>query len=170
MKKAPLALSLAVVIGVSGCYGGFNLTRKLHSWNGSVGGKWVNEGVFLGLNILPVYGFAMLGDAIVFNSVEFWTGKNPILAKNVKSVQQGDLQAVMSYTPGDHRLRVDSFEKGKLASTVVFEQGKEGMEARDAKGGVIMTAKSVDGVVVLADASGKQLGRYDPAKIEELAR
>ncbi len=168
MRKSHVALALGVLVAMSGCYGNFNLTHKLWKWNGEVGKKWVNEGVFLGLNIIPVYFFATLGDAIVFNSIEFWTGKNPVMAKNVKSIQDGDKQAVLSYTPADHRLRVDSFEKGKITSTVVFEQERDGMAARDSKGALLMSAKTVDGMVVLSDPSGKQLGKYDPAKIAEM--
>ncbi len=170
MRKSYAALTLAVMVGVSGCYGNFNLTRKVWKWNGEVGGKWLNEGVFLGLNIIPVYFFATLGDAIVFNSIEFWTGKNPVMAKNVKSIQDGDKQAVLSYTPGDHRLRVDSFEKGKIVSTVVFEQGKDGMVARDAKGALLMSAKTVDGRVVLSDSEGRTVGAYGPEAIAQAAR
>lgn len=65
---------------VSGCYGPFNLTRQLHRWNGQVGDKYVNELVFLALTILPlpVYGVAVLADMVIFNSIEFWTGRNPV--------------------------------------------------------------------------------------------
>jgi hypothetical protein len=168
MRKSPMLVALAVLVGLSGCYGNFNLTRKLWKWNGTIGTKWVNEAAFLGLVILPVYEFASLGDAIIFNSIEFWTGKNPVTAKNVKSIEAGDKQAVLSYTPDAHRLRVDNFEKGRITSTLIFEQGQEGMEARDAKGALLMSAKTVEGLVVLSDASGKQVGKYDPAKIAEM--
>src|SRR5437016_5434577 len=98
-KKMFLASVLAVTTAVSGCYGPFKLTRKLHDWNGHVGGPWVNEFVFLGLSVLWVYPVSVLADAIVFNSWEFWSGKNLVTAKNVKSIEQGDAQAVLSYTP-----------------------------------------------------------------------
>lgn len=71
---------LALSLFISGCYGPFNLTRQLHAWNGRVGDKYVNELVFLALTILPlpVYGFAVVGDMVIFNSIEFWTGRNPV--------------------------------------------------------------------------------------------
>lgn len=69
---------LATSLFVSGCYGPFNLTRQLHTWNGQLGDKYVNELVFLGLAILPVYAGAVIGDAVLFNSIEFWTGRNPV--------------------------------------------------------------------------------------------
>ncbi|MDD5656987.1 MAG: DUF3332 family protein [Elusimicrobia bacterium] len=168
MKKVlPLVLALAVVS--SGCYGPFSLTKKLYKWNGDVGGKWVNEGVFLGMVILPVYFFATLGDAVIFNSIEFWGGKNPIQAKNVKSIQSGEEQAVLSYTPETKRLRVDSFRNGKLKGTVVFEPGTSGMEARGANGELLMQARTMEnGQIVLSDAAGRQMGTYDPSRLPEM--
>ena len=38
----------------------------------------MNELVFLALNIVPVYGVAYLADALVINSIEFWSGTNPM--------------------------------------------------------------------------------------------
>ena len=69
---------LAAALLVSGCYGPFNLTRRLYRWNGQVGTKWENEFVFLLLGLAPVYSLAVAGDAVVFNSMEFWTGNNPV--------------------------------------------------------------------------------------------
>ncbi len=70
---------LAAVLLVSGCYGPFNLTRRLYRWNGQVSqGKWEKEFVFILLAYVPVYGLTIAGDALVFNSMEFWTGKNPV--------------------------------------------------------------------------------------------
>ena len=28
--------------------------------------------------IIPVYEFALLGDVVIFNAVEYWSGDNPI--------------------------------------------------------------------------------------------
>ncbi len=162
MKKSFTTLALMSAFAVTGCYGPFNLTRKLHDWNGKVGdrstqGKWVNEAVFLGLNILPVYTFALLGDAIVFNSIEFWTGNNPV--KLSRRVSNGDASAVISYAPDARRLRVDSFEKGRPTSTVVLEPGDQGMVARGADGRLLASAATEGASVVLRDAAGKEIGR-----------
>ena len=40
--------------------------------------RFVKTLVFWGLNIIPVYGVAALGDLIIFNLIEFWTGSNPL--------------------------------------------------------------------------------------------
>lgn len=75
-RLSRIVLVMSVFMG--GCYGPFNLTRQLHTWNGQLGDKYVNELVFLGLAILPVYAGAVIGDAVLFNSIEFWTGRNPV--------------------------------------------------------------------------------------------
>jgi hypothetical protein len=72
-----LAAAMAVsVVGVTGCYGSFNLTRKLYTWNGKLGDKWINSLVLIPLS--PIYGLAGTLDWVVLNAVEFWTGSNPV--------------------------------------------------------------------------------------------
>ncbi|MGL5681498.1 MAG: DUF3332 domain-containing protein [Marinifilaceae bacterium] len=77
-----VTLLAASSVTMSGCFGSFALTTKLHDWNSSVSNhKFVNELVFLGMCILPAYELCVLGDAIIFNSIEFWGGNNPIAMK-----------------------------------------------------------------------------------------
>jgi hypothetical protein len=47
----------------------------------------VNEVVFIALHIVPVYEVSYLADLFVINSIEFWTGENPVEAGIVKKVQ-----------------------------------------------------------------------------------
>lgn len=72
------AIALSGTVLFSSCVGSFGLFNRLSSWNQSVGNKFVNELVFLALNIVPVYGVAYLADALVINSIEFWSGTNPM--------------------------------------------------------------------------------------------
>jgi len=100
MKKKGIALSLALVMGLmslQGCVGGGNgfvVTKKLYNWNSRLGNKWVNEIVFLIMVIIPVYGIAVLVDGIILNSVDFWTGSNPLAMKpgevETKYITEGD--------------------------------------------------------------------------------
>lgn len=81
MKKNNLKLAALVLSGsllFSSCIGSFGLFNRLNSWNQSVGTKFVNELVFLAFNIIPVYGVAYLADVLVINSIEFWSGSNPM--------------------------------------------------------------------------------------------
>lgn len=77
MKKTlkNLTLLFCSALILSSCIGSFQLTNKVKNWNDNIGDKWINEVVFLAFYILPVYEVCMFADAVVFNSVEFWTGE-----------------------------------------------------------------------------------------------
>lgn len=74
------ALLLSATILLSSCIGSFGLTNKVKDWNDSLGNKWVNELVFICMHIVPVYEVSIFVDAVVLNSIEFWTGNNPMAA------------------------------------------------------------------------------------------
>lgn len=74
------ALLLSATILLSSCIGSFGLTNKVKDWNDSLGNKWVNELVFICMHIVPVYEVSIFVDAVVLNSIEFWTGDNPVAA------------------------------------------------------------------------------------------
>ena len=82
MKKFNLKLAATVMVRgaflFSSCIGSFGLHSKLLSWNEGIGNKFVNELVYLAFNIIPVYGICYLADALVINSIEFWSGSNPM--------------------------------------------------------------------------------------------
>ena len=90
MKKNRLTLFTAVLLSscilFSSCIGSFGLSKKLLSWNQNVGDKFVNELVFFAFWILSVYEISMLADVVVINSIEFWSGSNPI-ASNTQQIQ-----------------------------------------------------------------------------------
>ena len=97
MKKINLKMAATVMICgaflLSSCVGSFGLHSKLVNWNQSIGNKFVNELVYLACNIIPVYGVCYLADAVVINSIEFWSGSNPMASvgdiKKVKG-ENGD--------------------------------------------------------------------------------
>ncbi len=78
-KSVVSAAMLVVFLGVlSGCYGQYALVHLLYKSNGTIENKWARSGVNALLIIFPVYAIAGLGDVIIFNTIEFWSGKNPI--------------------------------------------------------------------------------------------
>ncbi len=73
------ALALSGSILFSSCIGSFGLFNTLKDWNSGVSGnKFVNELVFLALHIIPAYEICYFADIIVLNSIEFWSGSNPL--------------------------------------------------------------------------------------------
>lgn len=84
-----IAVTLASSLTLSSCIGSFSLTGKLLNWNRQVGNKFVNELVFFAFWILPVYEVSALADILVLNSIEFWSGSNPV-AKGKKVIDGHD--------------------------------------------------------------------------------
>ena len=85
VKLVAVALACASFM-FSSCIGSFALHNRLASWNQTIGDMWVNELVYLACNIIPVYGVCYLADMLVINSIEFWSGSNP-LADNIGTVK-----------------------------------------------------------------------------------
>jgi hypothetical protein len=83
LRTAVVAVVLTgmVPMTTAGCFGSFNLVRKVYQFNKQASpDKWVRWLVFLVLNVIPVYGFAAFFDAVIANSLEFWTGENPVVS------------------------------------------------------------------------------------------
>ncbi|MCX5741879.1 MAG: DUF3332 family protein [Proteobacteria bacterium] len=75
--KSLRALALTTLV-LGGCYGSFGAFHKVHDWNGhATGNKVANSGIHALLWIVQVYELVLLGDLIIFNTVEFATGDNP---------------------------------------------------------------------------------------------
>lgn len=106
MKKLKMLgfglLLTAITISLSGCYGSFGLTKKVYKWNGSLGNKFVNEAVFLGLNIIPVYSISLFIDGVFLNSVEFWTGQKLLALKTGENHIQCNNKDVKLIVKDDH--------------------------------------------------------------------
>lgn len=87
--KVALVLTVVASLGLTSCIGSFSLTNKLLSWNNGVSNKFVNELIFFGFWILPVYEVTCLADLLVLNSIEFWSGSNPV-AQGTKVIEGQD--------------------------------------------------------------------------------
>ncbi len=84
-----LVCTLLCSTTLTSCIGSFSLSNKLLAWNKTVGSKFVNELVFFAFWIVPVYEVSALADIIVLNSIEFWSGSNPV-AKGTKAIDTKD--------------------------------------------------------------------------------
>lgn len=93
MKKKYLSVALVLLLAGSimstSCIGSFALSNKLVAWNKQVGSKFVNELVFFAFWIIPVYEVSLLADVLVLNSIEFWSGNNPV-ARGTKVIDGQD--------------------------------------------------------------------------------
>ncbi|MFM4704215.1 DUF3332 domain-containing protein [Aeromonas bivalvium] len=87
-KKAALALLLATgSLGLGGCMGQMGLSAMVTQANLKVvDNRYGRAGVFVLLS--PVYGLAATADLFVVNTIEFWSGKNPVTGKSPALVDQ----------------------------------------------------------------------------------
>ena len=70
---------LCSCIAFTSCIGSFKLSNKVLSWNKQVSNsKFVNEVVFFCFWVIPVYEVTTIADVLVVNSIEFWSGDNPL--------------------------------------------------------------------------------------------
>ncbi len=75
MKKTLLASLLLLGLASSSCLGPDNLYRSVKNWNAELSEQdWLTEVVFIGLWVIPVYGIALLGDVLIFNTIDYWSG------------------------------------------------------------------------------------------------
>ena len=74
--RAVWVVGLCALFLCSGCLGQNHATGHLFKWNFEFENKWAQEGMFLLL--LPAYGMCSFGDNIIFNSIYWWSGSNPI--------------------------------------------------------------------------------------------
>ena len=128
MKKGIAALVCAGMITLTGCYGSNALFGKLHKWNGTLGNKWLNSIVHY----------------LVLNTVEFWTGSNPLAS-------------------GDSYYEQDA--QGNSIAAVKNEDGSLSVELTSAKGEKANLILQRDENVVRAlDANGELVAQYDIEK------
>ena len=169
-------LALGLVSG--GCYGPFQLTRKVWRWNGQVSeNKWVVEAVFLACSFFPVYSAAATLDGLLFNSIEFWTGTNPISASTGSATQQrtriaaGDSYAIVTRTAeGAHaRLLIEQFDHGQPSGTLRIEQHEGMTVASNAVGEPVLNAQTLpDGSILITDAKGHRVAFYSARQVQKL--
>lgn len=134
----PRNFVLAGLMGVTlvsntACFASFPLTRKLYNYNKGLGGKWVQEIFFLATGvILPVYGVAGLLDMVIFNSMEFWTGKPALQSASapetkVKVVAKGDVKLTQTMTRSaeGRTMILEEEVKGQFHSRTVLSQAAD---------------------------------------------
>ncbi len=153
-------LALAAAVLSTGCYGSFELTKKLYTWNGSVcgtekgpgsGAAWGNEAVFLLCNFIPVYGFCVMIDSIILNSIEFWTKKNPMGSVTVSKLD--DTRDLRLEKLADDQAKVEIIENGVVIGTYTIDRTDSGSVLHDAAGNeVAATAVGLDGQLELVAA------------------
>ena len=105
MKKMSLKAAVVLLAGsflCSSCIGSFSLFNKYEKWQCNMtSNKYVNG--IVGLILQPIVGgVCLFVDAVVLNTIEFWTGSNPMALNKVQTVkgQDGRYYAVKTLKNG----------------------------------------------------------------------
>ena len=93
MKKRSFKVAALLMSGAllcSSCIGSFGLFNKYEKWQCSMtSNKYVNG--IVGLILQPIVGgICLVVDALVLNTIEFWTGNSPVTASTIQKVQGQD--------------------------------------------------------------------------------
>ena len=142
-----LVVSMLLLFSMSaGCIGNFGLSGKVRKFNlETTEDRWSRELLFVVLYVIPVYPFAGFLDIIVFNSIEFWTGTNPIngsasvtpIAMNEWTTEDGT-KVTMRGLP-DNSIDVNVVRSDGDTRFFNLMRTDEGVTARDEAGNVIVS-------------------------------
>jgi hypothetical protein len=165
-----IALVLVAAVGAlsAGCFGKFQLTRKLYDINQSIDEKYVRSAATW-IFVIP-YALTGMLDFLIFNVIEFWSGENPVTSAPVTKVYaQGNGKTVLTLSrDGSATVAViERYEGERLVSTLRVRDdglGKVAAVETAAEGtvreisAVAMSDGSVD--VTVAAATGTGTERY----------
>ena len=155
MNRRFIALLASLIMLASigtGCIGRFALSGKVRAFNlEATEDRWGREILFVCLYVIPVYPFAGTIDIIIVNSIEFWTGTNPIdngpsvtpVALNEWTTDEGT-QITMIHR-GDDSIDVSLISIDGEERFLNLKRSENGVVASDASGEVL--ADSTDPLV-----------------------
>lgn len=170
MKKI-IAVFVAISFLIVGCTGSFSLSHKLYKYHRSQE-KWVDETIFLVCTILPIYGVTFFVDGVVLNSIEFWSGKNPVASndqqKPVTIAKGKESSATLGFDQKESRVLLSIAREDQTVRDFSFEKTDDGIRAKDDSGLVrFRTINNEDGSVSLLNGQDQLIQTFGKAQIEE---
>jgi hypothetical protein len=171
MKKFMIALVLLSFVSV-GCTGSFMLTKKVYNWHRGMGDKWADEFGFLVCALLPIYGISTFADAVIFNSIEFWSGNNPVTSAKAetktKFVKAGNEKGTLSYNMTANELKIASQKKGLHPTDITLVKNGDTVVTKDKNGNVLFTTvKDGNGGYLVYNKDMQLVRNYSPKDIHE---
>ncbi|MGB5142859.1 DUF3332 domain-containing protein [Shewanella indica] len=134
LSKVGLGVTVLICSQLAGCMGQMGLSGMLTKGNlSAVDNRYGRAGLYLLL--APVYGITAAADLFIFNSIEFWTGKNPITGKSPALVDMPadavfkinhKLDKDLTTAPVKlSRASMSAIDDNTLAMTLSYEDGTE---------------------------------------------
>ncbi len=172
MKKLMICTALSSTILFTSCLGSFSAFNSLRDWNdGLTSNKFLDNLIFWALNIVPVYGLFFLGDVIIFNVIEFWSGSNPI------AMNEGDMETQIVERDGNtyemiatkNHLKINVIEGVDKGQTLdlVYNPEEQSWSAIKADGEVIKLSTFEDGFYIVYTPDGQEIKIDATASKEE---
>lgn len=135
-----ICVTLLCLAGSTACFGSFTTLHRVYHWNETVDNdKWVKWAVFTAALIVPVYPSATIFDLMFVNSVEFWSGRNP-MAMGPEATDNGERLAMQLEPDGTVAATVSAPDGSEQRYTVVREPGA--VAVRDEDGLVVARSSS----------------------------
>ncbi|RTE54528.1 DUF3332 domain-containing protein [Arenibacter aquaticus] len=171
MKKMLACSFLSLSLLFSSCLGSFGAFNNLKDWNQNVSNsKFVNNLIFWGLNIIPVYGIFFVGDAVIFNVIEFWSGSNPI------AMEEGDSEMQIVEHDGNtirmlatkNRLEIKVLQGPKKGEKLdlLYKPHEKSWNAIRPSGEIIKLSSFEDGFYLVHTPDGEGI-KIDPMQTKE---
>lgn len=136
-----LLVALILLVNIAGCYGSFALTKKLYDWNGNAGDKWMDTVVMWVLMWVPVYSACGFIDVVVLNTIEFWTGSNPV------TMQEGQQKTQFAANNGKTYKIVSQKNNLSITETSGPDKGKS----------ITLTYSPQDGIWIMNDGNASSV-------------
>lgn len=186
LHRFPRKLVVAGVLvcsmaATTACYGPFNLTKNVYHWNsgikgsGEISDKWMKEFVFFGMIVVPVYMFSALLDGFIFNSIQFWSGDNPVKAAEwdrdgiTKTAVLGE--TTIRWTQTDEGALVTYERHGTVERRATIISSGAGYRLIDESGIVLAEAEyEADGAVSVLDRDCRVIQRWTGDQLKSITQ
>ena len=171
MKKLITCSLMSVLLLCTSCLGSFSAFNNLKDWNMEISdSKFVNNLVFWALNIVPVYGLFFIGDTLIFNVIEFWSGSNPIAMNDGEVETQILKRNGNTYEMIASRNRfvinvIDGEYKGNHLE-MLYKPEDRSWNALKEDGEIIKLSSFKDGLMIVYMPNGEEV-KIDPTATRE---
>ena len=177
MKKITVNTIIALALGsmcLSSCIGSFSLTNTVLNWNKrATDNKFINELIFIVIS--PAYAVCSAADLLVLNTIEFWTGSNPMahnVGKTIDVMGQDGKYYAVTYLKNGYEVKAptgeitnflydkntDSWSQVVDGKTVeMFRFNHDGTIKVNVNGKSMDVALDESGVYEVASAAGKSM-------------
>src|SRR5699024_3863257 len=170
-KTQFFTLDLCVMVLSTSCLGSFSAFNSLKDWNSQVSNnKFVNNLLFWGLNIMPVYPLFFLRDTLIFNVIEFWPGSNPIAMEAGEVETQTIVKNGNTYemTASKNSLKVTVIKGPDTGNTadLFYLPEEKSWNARTPEGEVIKLSSMEEGFYMVYLPDGREV-KMNPTTTKE---